>query len=72
MMDYDIVNRFLSRRGKVHLDDLISTVSQLKYDSREKKSNSDGEEYCFYDGQVNAYCLCLDLLENFKKRLENK
>ena len=71
-MDYDIVNRFLARRGKVQLKDLTNTVAQLKHDAREKRSNADGEEYCFYDGQVNAYCLCLDLLENFQKRLENK
>lgn len=75
-MDYDIINKFLSRKGKVHIYELKKAVQELKSEATtQRMKNVDDEHekyYYFYDGQVNAYCMCLDLLEDFEKRLENK
>lgn len=71
-MDYFIMNKFLAKKSKVRLRDLKDTITALKEESRRKRGNEPTEYYPFYDGQINAYCLCLDLIENFEKRCEVK
>lgn len=72
-MDCDIINNFLKKKGKLHIFELKNIIYELKNEASKNKiglsEKADIEkDYYFYDGEVNAYCICLDLIEELERR----
>lgn len=58
------VQELLRSNQKLTYAALQELIHELKEEARQNKTNAEKDrEYYFYDGEINAYCLCLDLLE---------
>ena len=58
----------LKSNKKLTANEILETIFQLKQRARQNKTNAEKDrEYYFYDGEINAYCLCLDLIEKFTR-----
>lgn len=67
-METNELQEILQSNERLTIDYLLQIIYELKQDaSREKHSKEIGEmSYYFYEGEVNAFCICLDLLEKYR------
>jgi hypothetical protein len=58
------VEEILRNNQILTLPNLQELIHELKEEARRNKLSSEHDrQYYFYDGEINAYCLCLDLIE---------
>ena len=63
------LKNILKSKKPISFIDLQKVIYDLKLQSYMDKSDSNTEkEYYFYDGEINAYLNCLDLLKKWKEK----
>ena len=69
-MGYEEVEKILKDNKKhLNINEVLQFIFELKQEASalKRKNDIDEKQYYFYDGEVNAYCVCLDILEKFAR-----
>lgn len=64
-MTQEELQKILKENKKLNINEVFRYIFDLKQETSisKHKNGITENEYYFYDGEVNAYCVCLDLLK---------